>query len=194
MSRSSAREIAMRLLYEKDISCTYSKEALNEMKSEFGIDDGNARYIDNIIYGVEDNKNEIDTYIKKYVEGWRFDRISKIDLAILRLAIYELIWMDDIPYKVSINEAVELAKQYGSNKSSSFINGILGSIVRSEDFLGEIDREEYIMDKYILGIDTSCYTTSFAVVTLNGELIYNSQVPLEVKKGELGTQAVECRI
>lgn len=142
MSRSSAREIAMRLLYEKDISCTYSEEALNEMKSEFGIDDGNARYIDNIIYGVEDNKNEIDTYIKKYVKGWRFDRISKIDLAILRLAIYELIWMDDIPYKVSINEAVELAKQYGSNKSSSFINGILGSIVRSEDFLGEIDREE----------------------------------------------------
>ena len=64
MSRSSAREIAMRLLYEKDISCTYSEEALNEMKSEFGIDDGNARYIDNIIYGVEDNKNEIDTYIK----------------------------------------------------------------------------------------------------------------------------------
>ncbi|HHW70058.1 MAG TPA: transcription antitermination factor NusB [Clostridiales bacterium] len=142
MSRSSAREIAMRLLYQKEISCTYSMKALDEMKSEFGIDDKNSKYIDNIIYGVENNIDKIDTYIKKHVKGWRFDRISKIDLAILRLAIYELMYMDDIPYKVSINEAVELAKKYGSDKSSSFINGVLGSIISSKEFFTKTDGEE----------------------------------------------------
>lgn len=137
MSRKAAREVAMRLIYQKDISSSYSIEALEEMIASFRIDEKDVRYIDDIIYGVDKNIDQIDEYIKKHVKGWRFDRISKVDLAILRLAVYELIWVEEIPYKVSINEAVELAKTYGSETSSSFINGILGSFVRSERFLGD---------------------------------------------------------
>lgn len=137
MSRKAAREVAMRLIYQKDMSSSYSIEALENMIESFRIDDNGVRYIDDIIYGVDKNIDQIDEYIKKHVKGWRFDRISKVDLAILRLAVYELIWVDEIPYKVSINEAVELAKLYGSETSSSFINGILGSLVRSEPLLGD---------------------------------------------------------
>lgn len=142
MSRKAAREVAMRLLYQKDISSTYSMDALSMMMDEFKIDKVDAEYIDDVIYGADSNKSKIDEYIKRHVKGWRFDRISKIDLAILRLAIYEMIYMDDIPYKVSINEAVELAKLYGDEKSSSFINGVLGGFVRSEDFLNKLSGED----------------------------------------------------
>lgn len=138
MSRRAAREVAMRLLYEKDMSSAYSVEALNSMIESFHIAEKDVKYIHDIIYGVDKNIVQIDEYIKEYVKGWRFDRISKIDLAILRLAIYELVWVDDIPYKVSINEAVELAKLYGSENSSSFVNGILGSFVRSDFFQDDV--------------------------------------------------------
>lgn len=137
MSRKAAREVAMRLVYQKDISSCYSIEALEDMIEEFKIDSNGTKYIDDIIYGVDNNNDRVDEYIRDHVKGWRFDRISKIDLAILRLAIYEIIWMEEIPYKVSINEAVELAKAYGSETSSSFINGVLGSLVRSRGLLGD---------------------------------------------------------
>ena len=131
MSRKIAREIAMRLIYQKELAFEYSMEALEDMIDKFRLSKNGTCYVEEIIYGVEKKVAEIDKHIKENVRDWRFDRISKIDLAILRLAIYEIIWAGDIPYKVSINEAVELAKLYGSEKSSSFVNGILGGVVRS---------------------------------------------------------------
>ena len=74
---------------------------------------------------------ELDEKIKPYLKGWTMDRIGKTDLAILRLAVYEIFYRDDIPYKVSINEAVELAKSFCDDASPSFINGVLAGVVNS---------------------------------------------------------------
>ena len=86
-------------------------------------------YINDIVQGVMAKKEELDEKIRKYLKGWTMDRISKTDLAILRLAIYEITYRDDIPYKVSVNEAVELAKTFSDSTSSSFINGVLAGVV-----------------------------------------------------------------
>ena len=87
-------------------------------------------------------QGKIDDYIRKYAKGWSLERMARVDLAIIRLALYELLFMDDIPISVSINEAVELAKKYGNEKSSSFINGILGNFIRSESIKTRINGEE----------------------------------------------------
>ena len=86
-------------------------------------------YINDIVQGVMAKKEELDEKIRKYLKGWTMDRISKTDLAILRLAIYEITYRDYIPYKVSVNEAVELAKTFSDSTSSSFINGVLAGVV-----------------------------------------------------------------
>ena len=94
------------------------------------ITDKNAKeYIEDAIYGIEKNKEEIITYIKENLKSdWKIERISKINLAILKLAIYEIKYKQ-IPFKVVINEAVELAKKYGEETSKNFVNGILASVV-----------------------------------------------------------------
>ena len=107
---------------EKMIS-TYT-ESLNEEESK-SVDE---RYIKSVLEGIVEKVVSIDEYIAKYSKDWSIERMSKIDLAILRVAIYEVLYKDDIPSSVSINEAVELAKKYSHEDASSFINGILGSV------------------------------------------------------------------
>ena len=85
-------------------------------------------FIKDVLQGVVENVKSIDEYIVKYSKDWTIDRMSKIDLAILRVAIFEILYKEDIPSSVSINEAVELAKKYSHADASSFINGILGSV------------------------------------------------------------------
>ena len=87
-------------------------------------------YIKSISKGVSEKVSELDEAISKHLKGWKMERICKTDLAILRLAIYEILYRDDIPYKVSVNEAVELAKSFGEDSSPSFINGVLAGIVK----------------------------------------------------------------
>ena len=89
-------------------------------------------YIKDAVFGIEENKEEIIKKIEKNLkEDWKIERISKIDLVILKLAIYEIKYKE-LPYKVVINEAVELAKKYGEDNSKNFVNGILASIVKEE--------------------------------------------------------------
>jgi N utilization substance protein B len=76
---------------------------------------------------------KIDSYIEKNIENWEINRLAKIDLCVLRIAIYEILFRPDIPVEVSINEAIEISKKYSSSQSSKFVNGVLGSIVRSTD-------------------------------------------------------------
>jgi len=80
-----------------------------------------------------ENKVAIDYNIEKNIEKWEINRLAKIDLCVLRIAIYEILYRPDIPVEVSINEAIEISKKYSSDQSSKFINGVLGSIVRSYD-------------------------------------------------------------
>ena len=86
-------------------------------------------YMKNLINKFFENKENVDGLINKYAKNWTVDRLAKVDLSIIRLAITEILYSDDVPTKVSINEAIELSKRYCDEKSPSFINGILGSVV-----------------------------------------------------------------
>lgn len=90
-------------------------------------------FIESEIKGIAENIDNIDNTINKFCLGWNISRISKVDLAILRLSVYEILFRDDIPDSVSVNEAVELAKKYSDTKSPAFINGVLGSILKNKE-------------------------------------------------------------
>lgn len=132
MGRKKARENAFRCIFQIGFENDYDVESMIESleqdleDEEFSIED--KAYIVSSLNGVLKNKDKIDEYILSNLKNWTIDRISKVDLALLRLAIYEIKYDDSMPYKVSVNEAVELAKIYGDDKSPSFINGLLAKI------------------------------------------------------------------
>ena len=132
MNRSTMREEAFKVIYSLEIQKeTDKKEQIGLYIESNHIESEEAKkYIEDAILGIEKNIEEIDNLIKINLrENWKIERISKIDLSILRLAIYEIKYKE-IPYKVAINEAVELAKKYGEDTSKNFVNGILASIVK----------------------------------------------------------------
>ena len=90
-----------------------------------------AEYIHRVIWGVFDRQDHIDQVIEKFLRGWDIGRISKVDLAIMRLCIYEMLCEEDVPVATAVNEAVELAKAFGTDDSPSFVNGVLGNVSRS---------------------------------------------------------------
>ena len=128
MSRKKEREQAFYLVFEKCFTDEGVESILELAKEcrEFEVTD----YINTVFNGVYDNLEEIDDVISKYSTGWKIERISKVALAILRVAIFEIKYMNDIPNSVSANEAVELAKEYGLAEDASYINGLLGSFIR----------------------------------------------------------------
>ena len=132
MNRTTIRENTFKLIYSLEIQKTENKEEQIDMFLETNnISDEEAiKYIKQYIPEIEKNKTEILEIIERNLKSnWKIERISKIDLSILKLAIYEIKYTE-IPYKVVINEAVELAKKYGEDTSKNFINGILASIVK----------------------------------------------------------------
>lgn len=132
MNRSEIREKAFKLIYSLEIQKEEKIEEQIELYLESNnITDKNAiEYIKDAVLGIEKKEKEITSQIEKHLkEDWKIERISKIDLAILKLAIYEIKYKE-IPFKVVINEAVELAKKYGEDSSKNFVNGILASIVK----------------------------------------------------------------
>lgn len=132
MNRTAIREQTFRLIYSLEIQKQDNLEEAIELYEENNqITDQKAKaYITDAIFGIQKNKNEIMNQIEKNLKSdWKIERISKINLAILKLAIYELKYTD-IPFKVAINEAVELAKKYGEDSSKNFVNGILASVVK----------------------------------------------------------------
>lgn len=128
MGRRASREMAMKLLYQLEIQ----KENMEEQKKLFfeenTLAEKDRAYISNVIEGVYANQEFINNMIEVHSKGWKIGRISKVDLSIMRLSIYEICFRDDIPYNVSINEAVELAKKYSSEEAGSFVNGILSKV------------------------------------------------------------------
>ena len=131
MKRTAIRELTFKLIYSMEIQQGETAEQIdlfisnNEITDKESID-----YITNVVNGIEKNKLEITSLISDNLkQEWEVDRISKVDLAILKLAIFEIKYTD-IPYKVAINVAVEIAKKYGEDSSSNFINGVLANIVK----------------------------------------------------------------
>lgn len=135
MNRTAIREQAFKLIYSLEIQKQEDlEEALQLYEESNELTDKNAnKYMRDAIFGIQQNKNEIIEQIETNLKSdWKLERISKVDLAILELAIYELKYTN-IPFKVAINEAVELAKKYGEDTSKNFVNGILASVVKNEE-------------------------------------------------------------
>ncbi len=131
MTRKEAREEAFILIFEKEFSGDSPEEILEiaEQVRDIKADD----YIKSVFFGAYENVNQIDETISLNAIGWSIARISKTALAILRLALFEMKFMDDIPVSVSINEAVELAKKYATKDDASFINGILATVSKQNE-------------------------------------------------------------
>lgn len=148
MSRRLARESAIQFLYSTDFN---KNENLEEMLKEFfeaeeestedklqdTLNSNDKRFAEELIRGTIEKLQHIDQLIQSNTTGWTKERIAKVDLAILRLALYEILYREDIPSSVAINEAIELAKRYSTDESGGFVNGVLGKIIREADVKGD---------------------------------------------------------
>jgi len=142
-NRHLARIVAMQTLYEwdfskvklgKEIFSDKAQEILKRNIKEFASSIDNKDFINTLVDGTLSNIEEIDSIIQPAAPEWPIDQIAGVDKAVLRLGIYELIFAREVPPKVAINEAVELAKAFGGENSSKFVNGVLGTVYRSSDF------------------------------------------------------------
>ena len=131
MDRSLAREIAMKMLYAASLGGGETMNEVLEQSEQTDTLSGSDRtFLENLTVGVTDHQQELDEVIGRYAQGWALNRLARVDLTILRMAVYELMYMPEVPVGATINEAVELAKRFAEDKSSGFINGILGSVAR----------------------------------------------------------------
>jgi len=146
MTRTNAREIAVHFSFELSFSHASAQELLDAFfnKETFALlgeeeplyaefpNEKQQNYIIELVTGVAAHGAELDSYIEKYAIGWKFSRIDRVASAIMRVAMYEILYMPDIPNAAAINEAVEIAKGYEDAETVAFINGILGSFLRNE--------------------------------------------------------------
>ena len=124
MKRRTAREKALQALFQIDINEASPDEAIkNVVKGE-----ENDEYLNELVHGTSNHLNEIDEMIAQHLEKWTINRLAKVDLNILRLGVFELMYVDDIPANVAINEALEVSKRFGDEQSSKFISGVLSKI------------------------------------------------------------------
>ncbi|MFN4032413.1 MAG: transcription antitermination factor NusB [Fimbriimonadales bacterium] len=129
--RRAVREWALRALYQIDLGNKSAEEAVAEVLSVAGLEPADADAVRALVMGVVRTQlTELDPLIHQYARGWTIDRMAVIDRNLLRLAIYELRHHPEQPYKVVINDAIELAKKYSTAESGRFVNGVLGAIVR----------------------------------------------------------------
>ncbi|MFL0196897.1 transcription antitermination factor NusB [Clostridium sp. WILCCON 0269] len=153
MNRKKTRELTMKLLFQMAINKEEIDVIIANLKENIQAEQGNdvnnntahiygenagelkdvdIDYVVRVLKGIEQNEDVLNREIEKYLRNWKLNRLSKIDAAILKICTYEFLYEDDIPEKVSINEAIELAKKYSSEKSAPFINGVLGNMIKDE--------------------------------------------------------------
>ncbi|SHI01649.1 transcription antitermination factor NusB [Sporanaerobacter acetigenes] len=132
MSRKVAREETMKILFQMEINKDYSDDSMNTYIVEHEFTDDETQYINHAVGTITNNLGKIDAIIGKHIKGWKIYRLAKVDLSVLRIAIYELKFREDIPIEVCINEAIEICKKYSTEESAKFVNGVLGSFVRTE--------------------------------------------------------------
>ena len=129
MSRRLSREFCMKLLFQMEANDELNLDFAVKYIDEEGVKKRQKDYVNSIIENVVNNSSEIDHTIESLLKGWTINRIAKVDFAILRIAFGEIIYLDDIDYEISINEAIEIAKKYSDSESASFINGVLDKFV-----------------------------------------------------------------
>lgn len=128
MSRRDAREIAFKLVFEYAFNKRDNNEEFEEYTNALTLDDKS--YVNEVYYGIISHFDELEEKIKETIENFSYDRLFKVDLAILLLAAYEIVYVDSIPYKVSVDEALNLAEKYSTAKSVKYINGVLSKFAR----------------------------------------------------------------
>jgi N utilization substance protein B len=140
MRRRLARELALQSLYQIEMNEVTVIEAIANVIEEAQNDDESelvqtkdtiaANEIQELVDGTLAHKESIDELLNEYLKGWKMDRLSRVDREILRLASYEMLYRDDVPPKVVVNEAIELSKHFGTEESGKFVNGVLGKIIK----------------------------------------------------------------
>ncbi len=133
MRRTEARELFMQLLFQMEVQNDYDKEIKEKFVQEHLKDSNQLEYFNKLCDVTVGNLQRIDEKLGAFSENWKVKRMGKVDLAILRLAIAEISFLEDIPDSAAINEAVDLAKKFGGDDSGKFINGILGKVARNKD-------------------------------------------------------------
>jgi transcription antitermination protein NusB len=124
MKRHEAREKALQALFQVDVGRIPPDEALQNVTEGKEADP----FLQQLVYGVVEHQQEIDELLRANLEKWTLERVANVDRAILRMATYEMKYVDDVPVNVSLDEAVELAKKFGDTKSGSFVNGVLSKV------------------------------------------------------------------
>ena len=127
-NRRKAREFALKVLFHMEFNPGVPKETFKLIAENFGLDASIRSFAEELVLGVFENKKKLDDVIRKSSKNWKLERMSRADRSILRLGVFEILFRQDIPPKVSIDEAVELGKKYSTDDSSAFINGILDNI------------------------------------------------------------------
>lgn len=147
MTRANARELAVHLIYgrsftaeepELTVSVRLEKDYYSKLSSENDVyserpSRKQLQYIDTVVSGVANREEDLNQLIQQYAIGWSVNRISRLTRSILQLAIYEILYVDDVPAGVAVSEAVRLAKKYDGDDTGAFVNGILGSFVRTQN-------------------------------------------------------------
>ena len=132
MARKSARSAAVQMVFENMLGGDGGEETLRGL-IEFAPEEDDQAYIDALLSGVEQHADELDATIEKCLKGWTLDRIAKVDLAVLRVAAYELCYARETPDAVIINEAVALAQRFDSPTAAKFVNGVLSTLLSERD-------------------------------------------------------------
>jgi N utilization substance protein B len=152
MKRRVAREIALQSLYQIEMNEVSPKEAIqsaieeaeNDNEAELDVADEklSTDYIVELVEGTFQNKKNIDLMLEEYLKGWQMDRLSRVDREVLRLAVYEMVYREDVPPKVVVNEAIELSKHFGTEESGKFVNGVLGKMIKEIDGIKEKNAQQ----------------------------------------------------
>ena len=133
-SRHQSRERALQILFQYDIHGT-AGVWLDEFWKQCKATDDVKAFAERLVNGVLDHRKDLDALIGKYATNWKISRMQIVDRNILRLGAYELLWLDEVPAKVTVNEAIELAKDFGDDEAAKFVNGVLDKVLATESRL-----------------------------------------------------------
>ena len=136
MSRRKSREVILKILYRDEFHSNFVGKNQNKEFSFFleneNLSEADSKFVLEVLKGIQKNQTNIDEIIKKYAKNWKQERISLVDLNIMRMAVFEILFYPEVPDKVALNEALELAKTFGEKKSVSFTNGILDQVLKNK--------------------------------------------------------------
>ena len=145
-TRRQARELAMQALFYMDMQQNASEEMLDSFCGCFSPSKKSRPFFIKLVNGVLGTKNQIDALVERYSQNWEINRMSCVDRNVMRIAVYEMLFCDDIPPKVSINEAVDIGKKFGTQESGAFINGIMDSIRGALEKEGTLKKIDVVRD------------------------------------------------